>query len=94
MYDLSIVPNNLEVDLNAEPNRSQPSKLIYVFFLSFAHFNSLHVHPDAVQASHVKTDSAVFRLHTNATVILLVTFSIAVTTRQYVGNPIDCVHTR
>uniref|UniRef100_A0A8W7PLW5 Innexin n=1 Tax=Anopheles coluzzii TaxID=1518534 RepID=A0A8W7PLW5_ANOCL len=24
----------------------------------------------------------------------LVTFSIAVTTRQYVGNPIDCVHTR
>lgn len=47
-----------------------------------------------VQAHHVKTDSAVFRLHTNATVILLVTFSIAVTTRQYVGNPIDCVHTR
>lgn len=46
------------------------------------------------QAGHVKTDSAVFRLHTNATVILLVTFSIAVTTRQYVGNPIDCVHTR
>lgn len=47
-----------------------------------------------LQAGHVKTDSAVFRLHTNATVILLVTFSIAVTTRQYVGNPIDCVHTR
>ncbi|KAG5680669.1 hypothetical protein PVAND_010163 [Polypedilum vanderplanki] len=44
--------------------------------------------------NHVKIDSAVFRLHTNATVILLVTFSIAVTTRQYVGNPIDCVHTR
>ncbi|XP_059621051.1 innexin shaking-B isoform X1 [Phlebotomus argentipes] len=44
--------------------------------------------------NHVKVDSAVFRLHTNATVILLVTFSIAVTTRQYVGNPIDCVHTR
>lgn len=33
-------------------------------------------------------------MHTNATVLLLVTFSIAVTTRQYVGNPIDCVHTR
>ncbi|CAO1416544.1 unnamed protein product [Diamesa serratosioi] len=44
--------------------------------------------------NHVKIDSAIFRLHTNATVILLVTFSIAVTTRQYVGNPIDCVHTR
>uniref|UniRef100_A0A1B0AMV4 Uncharacterized protein n=1 Tax=Glossina palpalis gambiensis TaxID=67801 RepID=A0A1B0AMV4_9MUSC len=40
--------------------------------------------------SHVKIDSPVFRLHTNATVILLITFSIAVTTRQYVGNPIDC----
>ncbi|XP_063696774.1 innexin shaking-B [Culicoides brevitarsis] len=44
--------------------------------------------------NHVKIDSTIFRLHTNATVILLVTFSIAVTTRQYVGNPIDCVHTR
>lgn len=48
----------------------------------------------SLQVNHVKVDSAVFRLHTNATVILLVTFSIAVTTRQYVGNPIDCVHTR
>ncbi|CAD7087689.1 unnamed protein product [Hermetia illucens] len=44
--------------------------------------------------NHIKIDSPVFRLHTNATVILLITFSIAVTTRQYVGNPIDCVHTR
>lgn len=50
--------------------------------------------PLSLQINHVKVDSAVFRLHTNATVILLVTFSIAVTTRQYVGNPIDCVHTR
>ncbi|KAJ8921850.1 hypothetical protein NQ315_008482 [Exocentrus adspersus] len=46
------------------------------------------------QSSSATIDSPVFRLHTNATVILLVTFSIAVTTRQYVGNPIDCVHTR
>ncbi|KAJ3640685.1 hypothetical protein Zmor_027231 [Zophobas morio] len=46
------------------------------------------------QVNHVTIDSLIFRLHTNATVILLVTFSIAVTTRQYVGNPIDCVHTR
>lgn len=34
----------------------------------------------------MKIDSTIFRLHTNATVILLVTFSIAVTTRQYVGS--------
>ncbi|XP_018562317.1 innexin shaking-B isoform X1 [Anoplophora glabripennis] len=46
------------------------------------------------QSSNVTIDSPIFRLHTNATVILLVTFSIAVTTRQYVGNPIDCIHTR
>lgn len=46
------------------------------------------------QLNHITIDSLVFRLHSNATVILLVTFSIAITTRQYVGNPIDCVHTR
>ncbi|KAK9744438.1 Innexin [Popillia japonica] len=46
------------------------------------------------KVNHVTIDSLVFRLHSNATVILLVTFSIAVTTRQYVGNPIECVHTR
>ncbi|KAF2881964.1 hypothetical protein ILUMI_24212 [Ignelater luminosus] len=46
------------------------------------------------QINHVTIDSLVFRLHSNATVILLVTFSIAITTRQYVGNPIDCVHSR
>ncbi|XP_068912043.1 innexin shaking-B isoform X3 [Tenebrio molitor] len=46
------------------------------------------------QVNHVTIDNLIFRLHSNATVILLVTFSIAVTTRQYVGNPIDCVHTR
>ncbi|XP_049821531.1 innexin shaking-B isoform X2 [Aethina tumida] len=46
------------------------------------------------QTNHVTIDSAILRLHSNATVILLVTFSIAVTTRQYVGNPIDCIHTR
>ncbi|XP_017784550.1 PREDICTED: innexin shaking-B isoform X1 [Nicrophorus vespilloides] len=46
------------------------------------------------QINHVTIDSLIFRLHSNATVILLVTFSIAITTRQYVGNPIECMHTR
>ncbi|KAG5866075.1 hypothetical protein JTB14_004022 [Gonioctena quinquepunctata] len=45
-------------------------------------------------ANGVTIDSLIFRLNTNATVLLLVTFSIAVTTRQYVGHPIDCVHIR
>nr|CAH7717279.1 unnamed protein product [Callosobruchus chinensis] len=39
-------------------------------------------------------DSTVLRLHSNSTVVLLITFSIAVTTRQYVGNPIDCMEIR
>ncbi|XP_072398332.1 innexin shaking-B isoform X1 [Diabrotica undecimpunctata] len=39
-------------------------------------------------------DSSIFRLNTNATVILLITFSLAVTTRQYVGHAIDCLHAR
>lgn len=47
-----------------------------------------------IKVSHVKTDSPVFRLHYSATVIILMSFSIIVTTRQYVGNPIDCVHTK
>ncbi|CAG9823686.1 unnamed protein product [Phaedon cochleariae] len=39
-------------------------------------------------------DTILFRLHTTATVILLMTFSLAITTRQYMGHPIDCVHSR
>lgn len=47
-----------------------------------------------VKISHVNTDSPVFRLHYSITVIILMSFSLIVTTRQYVGNPIDCVHTK
>jgi hypothetical protein len=36
----------------------------------------------------------VFRLNSSATVVMLVTFSATVFGRQYVGHPIDCVHTR
>ncbi|GLV41268.1 shaking B [Carabus blaptoides fortunei] len=43
------------------------------------------------QISQVTIDSLLLRLHSNATVILLVSFSIIVTTREYVGNPIECV---
>ncbi|KAG4079248.1 hypothetical protein HA402_006971 [Bradysia odoriphaga] len=47
-----------------------------------------------VKVSHIHTDSPVFRLHYSITVMILMSFSLIVTTRQYVGNPIDCVHTK
>lgn len=36
-------------------------------------------------------DNNVFRLHYKATVIILVGFSLLVTSRQYIGDPIDCI---
>lgn len=36
----------------------------------------------------VRIDSSIFRLHYSATVTFLLAFSIIITTRQYVGNPI------
>lgn len=47
-----------------------------------------------IKVNHIKTDSPVFRLHYSLTVMILMSFSLIVTTRQYVGNPIDCVHTK
>lgn len=47
-----------------------------------------------VKISHIHIDSPVFRLHYSITVMVLIAFSLIVTTRQYVGNPIDCVHTK
>ncbi|KAK2584026.1 hypothetical protein KPH14_006482 [Odynerus spinipes] len=47
-----------------------------------------------IKISHIHIDTAVFRLHYSLTVILLIAFSLIVTTRQYVGNPIDCIHSK
>lgn len=47
-----------------------------------------------IKISHIHIDSPVFRLHYSLTVILLIAFSLIVTTRQYVGNPIDCIHSK
>ena len=46
-----------------------------------------------VKISHIHIDSSVFRLHWCISSVILLTFSVIVTTRQYVGNPIDCIHT-
>jgi len=36
-------------------------------------------------------DNNIFRLHYKATVIILIAFSLVVTSRQYIGDPIDCI---
>ena len=36
-------------------------------------------------------DNNVFRLHYKATVMILVICSLLVTSRQYIGDPIDCL---
>ncbi|KAJ8878177.1 hypothetical protein PR048_022644 [Dryococelus australis] len=47
-----------------------------------------------IKVSHIHIDSPIFRLHYSVTVLILISFSLIVTTRQYVGNPIDCIHTK
>ncbi|BET00753.1 gap junction assembly [Nesidiocoris tenuis] len=47
-----------------------------------------------VKVNNIRIDSPIFRLHYSITVMILMAFSLIVTTRQYVGNPIDCVHTK
>lgn len=39
----------------------------------------------------VTIDNNVFRLHYKVTLVILVAFSIVVTGRQYLGDPIDCI---
>ena len=36
-------------------------------------------------------DNNVFRLHYKATFVILVTASLLVTSKQYIGDPIDCI---
>jgi len=47
-----------------------------------------------IKKSSVTIDSSIFRLHYSISVTFMLAFSLIVTTRQYVGNPIDCVHTK
>ena len=39
----------------------------------------------------VDIDNNIFRLHYKATVIILIAFCLLVTSRQYIGDPIDCI---
>ena len=47
-----------------------------------------------VKVSRYHTDGSVFRLHYRVTVMALLAFTFIVTTRQYIGAPIMCVHTK
>ncbi|CAG9840087.1 unnamed protein product [Diabrotica balteata] len=44
-----------------------------------------------LKIDQVCIDNNIFRLHYKATVIILVSFSLLVTSRQYIGDPIDCI---
>lgn len=44
-----------------------------------------------IKLDSVCIDNNVFRLHYKATVIILIAFSLLVTSRQYIGDPIDCI---
>lgn len=43
-----------------------------------------------VKVEKIHTDNNVFKLHYKFTVILLIIFSILLTSKQYFGDPIDC----
>ncbi|PRD29257.1 UNVERIFIED_CONTAM: shakB [Trichonephila clavipes] len=45
-----------------------------------------------VKVTRTHIDNEVFRLHYTFTVLVLLSFCIVVTTKQYVGDPIDCIH--
>ncbi|KAI4483278.1 hypothetical protein M0804_008333 [Polistes exclamans] len=45
------------------------------------------------QVSRVRSDGLVFRLHSLTTILMLL-FSVIISSKQTVGNPIECVHTR
>ncbi|XP_050036071.2 innexin inx2-like [Dermacentor andersoni] len=44
-----------------------------------------------VKIEAIVTDNHAFRLHYKVTCALLIAFSILVTSRQYIGDPIDCI---
>jgi len=44
-----------------------------------------------IKLDEICIDNNIFRLHYKATFIVLVTCSLLVTSRQYIGDPIDCI---
>jgi len=46
---------------------------------------------DLLHLDDICIDNNIFRLHYKATTIILITCSLLVTSRQYIGDPIDCI---
>ena len=46
------------------------------------------------KTKYKSTDGPIFRLHYKLTASCLIVFTIILAARQYVGNPIDCIHTK
>lgn len=46
---------------------------------------------DLIKLDAIWIDNNVFRLHYKVTAIILVTASLLVTSKQYIGDPIDCI---
>ena len=44
-----------------------------------------------IKLDSICIDNNVFRLHYKATCIILIVASLLVTSRQYIGDPIDCI---
>ena len=44
-----------------------------------------------IKLESICIDNNIFRLHYKATVLLLIVCSLLVTSRQYIGDPIDCI---
>lgn len=46
---------------------------------------------DFIGWDRYKIDDGVFRLHSKVTAMILLTFSVIVTSMQFIGDPIDCI---
>lgn len=46
---------------------------------------------DFIKLDKICIDNNVFRLHYKASFVILVVFSLLVTSKQYIGDPIDCI---
>merc|ERR1711936_1184682 len=44
-----------------------------------------------IKLDEICIDNTIFRLHYKATFVILVTASLLVTAKQYIGDPIDCI---